>query len=155
MNKKNIYLGIVLLSFVIIKFTNPPIVKKISFINYDLYQKVFNRGEVKDVTIVDIDEKSIAKIGQFPWRRDVYSKILKNLNQHNPLAIAFDIVFSEKDKQNPQDLLLQLQKESDQFINVDVLNTNEIFVSSIKNSKVILPVIGEPKDNFVQNNSEP
>ncbi|MDC0875377.1 CHASE2 domain-containing protein [Candidatus Pelagibacter sp.] len=155
MNKKNIYLGIVLLSFVIIKFTNPPIVKKISFINYDLYQKVFNRGEVKDVTIVDIDEKSIAKIGQFPWRRDVYSKILKNLNQHNPLAIAFDIVFSEKDKQNPQDLLLQLQKESDQFINVDVLNTNEIFVSSIKNSKVILPIIGEPKDNFVQNNSEP
>ena len=102
-----------------------------------------------------IDEKSIAKIGQFPWRRDIYSKILNNLNQHNPSAIAFDIVFSEKDKQNPKDLLLQLQKESDQFINIEVPNTNQIFVDSLKKSKVILPVLGEPNDNYVENNSKP
>ena len=121
-DKKYIYLGSVFLLLIIIKFINPPIIQKISFINYDFYQKVFNRGEVKGVTIVDIDEKSIAKVGQFPWRRDVYSKILKNLNQHNPKAIAFDIVFSEEDKQNPKDLLLQLQKESNQLIDVDVLD---------------------------------
>ena len=134
---------------------NPSIVQKISFINYDFYQKVFNRGEVQNVTIVDIDEKSIAKIGQFPWRRDIYSKILNNLNQFNPSAIAFDIVFSEEDKQNPQDLLLKLQKESDQLISANVLNTNKIFIDSISKSKVILPVLGEPNDNFVENNSKP
>jgi len=77
-DRKYIYLGSVFLFLTIIKFINPPIIQKISFINYDFYQKVFNRGEVKNVTIVDIDEKSIAKIGQFPWRRDIYSKILKN-----------------------------------------------------------------------------
>ena len=133
-DKKYIYLGGVFLILILIKFINPPIIQKISYINYDFYQKVFNRGEVKDVTIVDIDEKSIAKVGQFPWRRDAYSKILKNLNKHNPKAIAFDIVFSEEDKQNPKDLLLQLQKESNQLIDVDVLDTNKIFVESIKNS---------------------
>ena len=154
-DKKYIYLGSVFLLLIIIKFINPPIIQKISFINYDFYQKVFNRGEVKNVTIVDIDEKSIAKVGQFPWRRDVYSKILKNLNQHNPKAIAFDIVFSEEDKQNPKDLLLQLQKESNQLIDVEVSDTNKIFVDSIKNSKIILPILGEPKDNFVKNNSKP
>ena len=154
-DKKYIYLGSVFLLLIIIKFINPPIIQKISFINYDFYQKVFNRGEVKDVTIVDIDEKSIAKVGQFPWRRDAYSKILKNLNQHNPKAIAFDIVFSEEDKQNPKDLLLQLQKESNQLIDVEVSDTNKIFVDSIKNSKIILPILGEPKDNFVKNNSKP
>ncbi len=154
-NKKYIFLSGIFLFLIIIKFFNPLIAKKISFINYDFYQKIFNRGEVKDITIVDIDEKSIAKIGQFPWRRDVYSKILKNLNQHNPLAIAFDIVFSEKDKQNPQDLLLQLQKESDLFTDVMVPNTNKIFIDSIKQSKVILPILGEPKDNLVKNNSKP
>ncbi|MDA9767999.1 CHASE2 domain-containing protein [Candidatus Pelagibacter sp.] len=154
-DKKYIYLGSVFLLLIIIKFINPPIIQKISFINYDFYQKVFNRGEVKDVTIVDIDEKSIAKVGQFPWRRDVYSKILKNLNQHNPKAIAFDIVFSEEDKQNPKDLLLQLQKESNQLIDVEVLDTNKVFVDSIKNSKIILPILGEPNDNFVKNESKP
>jgi len=83
-NRKYIYLGVIFLLLIIIKFINPPIIKKISFISYDFYQKAFNRGEVKDVTIVDIDEKSIAKVGQFPWRRDIYSKILYNLNQHSP-----------------------------------------------------------------------
>jgi len=154
-DKKYIYLGSVFLLLIIIKFINPPIIQKISFINYDFYQKVFNRGEVKDVTIIDIDEKSIAKVGQFPWRRDAYSKILKNLNQHNPKAIAFDIVFSEEDKQNPKDLLLQLQKESNQLIDVEVLDTNKVFVDSIKNSKIILPILGEPNDNFVKNESKP
>ncbi|MBT7984588.1 MAG: CHASE2 domain-containing protein, partial [Flavobacteriaceae bacterium] len=154
-DKKYIYLSSVFLLLIIIKFINPPIIQKISFINYDFYQKVFNRGEVKGVTIVDIDEKSIAKVGQFPWRRDVYSKILKNLNQHNPKAIAFDIVFSEEDKQNPKDLLLQLQKESNQLIDVDVSDTNKIFVDSLKNSKIILPILGEPNDNFVKNESKP
>ena len=154
-NKKYIYLGGVFLLLIIIKFINPPIIQKISFINYDFYQKVFNRGEVKNVTIIDIDEKSIAKIGQFPWRRDAYSKILKNLNQHNPQAIAFDIVFSEEDKQNPTDLLLQLQKETNHIIDIEVVDTNKIFIDSIKNSKIILPVLGEPNDNFVNNNSKP
>ena len=154
-NRKYIYLGVIFLLLIIIKFINPPIIKKISFISYDFYQKAFNRGEVKDVTIVDIDEKSIAKVGQFPWRRDIYSKILYNLNQHSPRAIAFDIVFSEEDRQNPQDLLSQLQKESDQFINIEVPNTNKIFIDSLKQSKVVLPILGEPKDNFVKNNSKP
>ena len=154
-SKKYIYLSVIFLFLIIIKFINPTIIQKISFLNYDFYQKVFNRGEVKDVTIVDIDEKSIAKVGQFPWRRDIYSKILKNLNQHNPKAIAFDIVFSEEDKQNPKDLLLQLQKESNQLIDIEVADTNKIFTESIKNSKAILPILGEPKNNFVKNNSKP
>ena len=155
MDKKYIYLSVIFLFLIIIKFTNPTIVQKISFINYDFYQKVFNRGEVQDVTIVDIDEKSIAKVGQFPWRRDIYSVILKNLNQHDPKAIAFDIVFSEEDKQNPKDLLLQLQKESNELIDIEVADTNKIFVDSIKKSKIILPILGEPKDNFVKNDSKP
>ena len=154
-NKKLISLSILFILLITLKVINPQIIQKLSFINYDFYQKVFNRGEVQNVTIVDIDEKSIAKIGQFPWRRDIYSKILNNLNQFNPSAIAFDIVFSEEDKQNPQDLLLKLQKESDQVISANVLNTNKIFIDSISESKVILPVLGEPNDNFVENNSKP
>ena len=155
MKNKFIYLSLTSLLLIILKLINPVLVQKISLINYDFYQKVFIKGNVKNITIIDIDEESIAKIGQFPWRRDIYSKILSNLNIHNPTAIAFDMVFSEKDRQNPQDLLLQLQKENDQFENVTVLNTNEIFNESLKNSKSILAIIGDSQDNLVQNNSKP
>ena len=154
-NKKLISLALLLIFFITLKVINPSIVQKISFINYDFYQKVFNRGEVTDVTIIDIDEKSIAKIGQFPWRRDIYSKILYNLNQYNPSVVAFDIVFSEEDKQNPKDLLIQLQKETDKLIDLEVTNTNQIFIDSLSKSKVILPILGEPNDSFVKNNSRP
>ena len=154
-NKKLISLSILFILLITLKVINPPIIQKLSFINYDFYQKVFNRGEVKNITIIDIDEKSIAQIGQFPWRRDIYSKILNNLNQHNPLAITFDIVFSEEDKQNPKSLLSQLQKESNQFIDIDVPNTNQIFVDSLSKSKVILPILGEPNESFIKNNSKP
>ena len=154
-NKKIISLALLLIFFITLKVINPSIVQKISFINYDFYQKVFNRGEVTDVTIIDIDEKSLAKIGQFPWRRDIYSKILYNLNQYNPSAVAFDIVFSEEDKQNPKDLLIQLQKETDKLIDLEVINTNQIFIDSLLKSKVILPILGEPNDSFIKNNSKP
>ncbi len=155
MKNKFIYLSLTSLILIILKLANPALVQKISFINYDFYQKVFVKGDVKNITIIDIDEESIAKIGQFPWRRDIYSKILSNLNVYNPAAIAFDMVFSEQDRQNPQDLLSQLQKEYDEFDNVSVLNTNEIFKESLKNSKAVLAIIGDSQDTSVQNNSKP
>lgn len=42
---------------------------------------MFNlRGEIKpkseSVIIVDIDEKSLRELGQWPWSRDILSKIL-------------------------------------------------------------------------------
>ena len=138
-----------------LKITNIDIVKKISLINYDFYQKTLVKGEVKNITIIDIDEKSIAAIGQFPWRRDVYAKILSNLNQFNPASVAFDIFFSEEDKQNPKNLLIELKKDNDISENIKVLDTNKIFIDEIKKTKVILPVVGTIKQNLVINNSKP
>ena len=150
---------IILIFFVILliflKITNIDIVKKISLINYDFYQKTLVKGEVKNITIIDIDEKSIAAVGQFPWRRDVYAKILSNLNQYNPASVAFDIFFSEEDKQNPKNLLIELKKNNNISENIEVLDTNKIFIDEIKKTKAILPVVGEIKKNIVINNSKP
>ena len=64
-NKKIISLGILLIFFITLKVINPSIIQKISFINYDFYQKVFNRGEVKNITIIDIDEKVLLRLANF------------------------------------------------------------------------------------------
>jgi len=140
---------------IVLKITNIDIVKKISLINYDFYQKTLVKGEVKNITIIDIDEKSIAVIGQFPWRRDVYAKILSNLNQYNPASVAFDIFFSEEDNQNPKNLLIKLKKYNNISENIKVLDTNKIFIDEIKKTKAILPVVGTVKKNLVINNSKP
>ena len=140
---------------IVLKISNIDIVKKISLINYDFYQKTLVKGEVKNITIIDIDEKSIAAIGQFPWRRDVYAKILSQLNQYNPASVAFDIFFSEEDKQNPKNLLIELKKNNNISENIEVLDTNKIFIDEIKKTKAILPVVGVIKKNIVINNSKP
>ena len=127
-NKKFIYLGCIFILFVLAKLINPLIIQKISLVNYDFYQNVLIKGEVENITIVDIDEKSLSIIGQFPWRRDIYATILDNLNKHNPGSIAFDIFFSEKDKQNPKNLLIELQKDNEELNTLSVIDTNKIFV---------------------------
>ena len=152
--KNFIFLTSVLIIFLTLKITNVDIVKKISLVNYDLYQKFLVKGEVKNITIIDIDEKSLAEIGQFPWRRDIYAQILKNINQYNPASIAFDIFFSEKDKQNPKNLLFELQKNNNQLEKINVLDTDEIFINSLKKSKVILPIVGTISAQ-INNNSKP
>ncbi len=153
--KNSILLISIIILLVALKISNIDIVKKISLVNYDLYQKLLVKGEVKNITIIDIDEKSIAAIGQFPWRRDIYAKILENTNKYNPASIAFDIFFSEKDKQNPKNLLIELKKNNNTLSNLEVLDTDKIFIEEIKKNKVILPIVGTIKKNLVVNNSKP
>jgi len=66
--------------------------KKISyyFLNY-------NNLTVSDkIIIVNLDDESIEKIGSFPFKRDVYTKTIENLNKKWAWVIAFDIIFSDK-----------------------------------------------------------
>jgi CHASE2 domain-containing sensor protein len=50
------------------------------------------------VSIVAVDEKSIAEIGQWPWRRDVLAQLVERLRDLGARVIAFDIILSEPDR---------------------------------------------------------
>ena len=149
MSKKLLSLIVICFLIIIYNFeTN--LKKRIGFLNYDLYQNIFEEDfSTNKVAIVDIDEKSIEKIGQFPWRRDVYSTILENLNSAEVSAIAFDIFFSEEDTQNPVKIFKEFNLNSE-----NILNSDKLFLSSIKNSNVILPLVGATKE-VKKNNFSP
>jgi adenylate cyclase len=50
------------------------------------------------IVIIDIDEKSLAAEGRFPWGRDKMAELLKQLaTQYKAKVIGFDIIFSEPD----------------------------------------------------------
>ena len=149
MNKK--LLSFIVICFLIIIYNfETNLKKRISFLNYDLYQNIFEEDfSTNKVVIVDIDEKSIEKIGQFPWRRDVYSTILENLNTAEVSVIAFDIFFSEEDTQNPVKIFKEFNLNSE-----NILNSDELFLGSIKNSNIILPLVGATKE-VKKNNFSP
>jgi CHASE2 domain-containing sensor protein len=54
-----------------------------------------------DILIVDINEASLAAMGQdygrWPWPRQVLGEFLENLERQRPKAVVFDILFSDPD----------------------------------------------------------
>lgn len=48
-----------------------------------------------DIVIVAIDEPSIARLGQFPWERDLTARVLNTISPALPKAIALDVLYSE------------------------------------------------------------
>jgi adenylate cyclase len=67
------------------------------------------RGEekIEEVTIVDIDNRSLEKLGRFQqWPRSYHARVIDYLRAGGAACIAFDILFSEPDKQPAEDSLL-------------------------------------------------
>ncbi|MDH4322443.1 MAG: CHASE2 domain-containing protein, partial [Desulfobulbaceae bacterium] len=60
------------------------------------------------VVIVDIDEKSLQALGQWPWPRDTVARLVDNLHAGNAKVIGFDIVFAEPDRTSPKRFVEQL-----------------------------------------------
>ena len=85
---------------------------------------MFNiRGEIEpksnSVIIIDIDEKSLQSLGQWPWSRDILSKILENLKNSEIAIIGLDIVFAEEDRTSPDKLLKKYNIENKNLPNFD------------------------------------
>ncbi|WP_440675950.1 CHASE2 domain-containing protein [Candidatus Pelagibacter sp. HIMB1593] len=146
------YLGLIFLALlVLIKIQDSNFVKRIENISYDIYQSIFEENsDFNDVLIVDIDEKSIGEVGQFPWRRDVFANLVDKLENLEASVISFDIFFSEEDKQNPSKILGELN-----ISNEGVLDSDQSLITAIQNSNVILPVLGDISVFDKMNNSKP
>ena len=50
------------------------------------------------IVIVDVDERSLAAFGQWPWRRDLIGKLIDRLRDLGASTIALDVIFAEPDR---------------------------------------------------------
>ena len=56
------------------------------------------------VIIVDVDEKSLTNVGQWPWRRDLVGQLVSRIRDGGAAAIALDIIFAEHDRYEGPDV---------------------------------------------------
>jgi len=75
------------------------------------------------VKIVDIDEESLRRQGQWPWPRTEVARLLKKLTDAGASAIALDIVFSEPDRTSPSQLASNLERDGAPQGVIDTLRT--------------------------------
>jgi adenylate cyclase len=67
---------------------------------FDQYQRwrPRERGAERLVRVVDIDDESIRRLGQWPWPRAEMAKLVETLADAKVAAIGFDVLFSETDR---------------------------------------------------------
>ncbi len=127
------------------------IVLSVVYIYYGSIVKVFDEGirdymfvvrgerpHNENIVIIDIDTESLEKIGQWPWSRDVVSKILTNLRDAGIGAIGLDIVFAENDRTSPHKILADYNTSIK-----NVKNYDEIFAHAIATTPTIVGYVFE------------
>jgi adenylate cyclase len=98
--------GALLLIAAWVSLQNVPIVDQLRNLVFDSYQRQRPREYRADlpVRIVDIDEESLKRLGQWPWPRDLMAHLVDRLGQLGAATVALDIIFAEPDRFSPTNL---------------------------------------------------
>jgi len=84
---------------------------------FDAYQALAPRQvESMPATVVEIDEKSLAALGQWPWPRTLLAQLVSAVAQQQPAAIALDILMPEADALSPEQVLSRTPHQSPAMI---------------------------------------
>jgi len=86
-----------------LKIWSPYIVENIQWSWFDTLHQQKGEFYVNDIVLVDIDEKTLETLGQYPLPRGNYSQLM--LDSHYSNTHVFSMVFSENDRTPNEDLL--------------------------------------------------
>ena len=129
------------------RIADPPPVEELRVRIFDAFQVIDPRVKTaRPVVIVDIDEKSLAKFGQWPWPRTRIADVVANLTRLGAVVIAFDIVFAEPDRLNPDvaaDTIRNLDDETRTKLRA-LPSNDQLFAEAMRNSRVVLGESGLP-----------
>jgi len=88
------------------------LVERIDLFFYDMRMRIAKVEMDPRIVIVDIDEKSIAELGRWPWSRDVVADLVTQMADHyQAQTIAFDVLFAEPDTSSGYATLQQLARD--------------------------------------------
>ncbi len=101
----------------ILQSLHPTILVEARNLIFDAYQRAAPRPyEEAPVRVVDIDDATLARLGQWPWPRTDMARLVRIIAQAGASAIATDIVFSEPDRTSPH---MDISKPSESMTHSD------------------------------------
>ncbi len=131
------------------KFYQISLVSQLDSIIYDTRLRLTMPDSVDTrIVILDIDEKSLAEIGRWPWGRDRVSELIKKLfDKYGLVMVGFDVVFAEPDSSSGLPVLDSLAKkefkDNAQFQSIlgqlrPMLDHDAMFAQTMKGRPVVL-----------------
>ena len=94
---------LLLVAALAVNAANPPFMRQLTSFTFDSLQRLKPRTYDPQipVRVVDIDDASLEKLGQFPWPRTTMAEIFVRLTNAGAAAIVFDGVLAEPDRTSP------------------------------------------------------
>ena len=136
----------ILVGLATLRIADPRPIEELRLRTFDSYQLVDPRKKTaRPVVIVDLDEKSLAKYGQWPWPRTRLAAMVTELTKLGAAAIGFDVLFSEPDRMNPAavaDTLNGLDESSQEKLR-SLPSNDQVFAEAIAKSRVVLAESGQ------------
>src|SRR4051794_19393788 len=100
---------------------------------YDtLLRSTRTRTPASRVVIVDVDERSLSTVGQWPWRRDVIATLIDRLRDMGASTIALDVIFAESDRYQRTESIERRVRDAARRTPDDVL------ADTLKDGRVVL-----------------
>ena len=121
---------------------------------FDIFQNISPRESIsgESVLILDIDEESLSKLGQWPWPRTILSDLVDKT--YLSAVLGFDVVFAENDRTGSSELK-KLYKNEESLLKIldQVPNSDNLFSNSIANHGTV--VLGAIPSNTLENSFKP
>jgi len=130
-----------LIFFVFFRIWDPAPLESFRLKVFDFYQTIYPRPQGPlPVAIIDIDERSLQALGQWPWPRTRLAELVRRTTKLGGVAIGFDVLFAEPDRLSPAlfaQSLNSLDKETKEKLQ-KLPSNDQIFAAAIKRSRVVL-----------------
>ena len=115
---------------------------------FDTYQLIDPREKTaRPVRVIDLDEKVLAKYGQWPWPRTRVADLINELTKLGAVAIGLDVMFFEADRMTPASI-------ADSFRDIDeatrerlhaLPSNDEVLAEAIQKNRVVLGETAMPR----------
>jgi adenylate cyclase len=139
--------------WIFIRLLDPLPLAALRNLAFDQFQRTYPRIPAEySVVIVDIDEKSLRELGQWPWQRTVLADIVDRLHAAGAAAIGFDVLFAEPDRLSPS-AIARTMRTDDPAVR-DALaalpDSDEAFANALARAPAVLGQSGSPSATVVR-----
>ena len=135
-------LGLLVLAIALQAFA-PPVLTQLQLMVFDQYQSLKPRVKTPlPVQVVDIDEESLAQLGQWPWPRNELARLVDVVSESGAAAVVIDVLLSEPDRLSPDVLGRMLpdwpEYQAAREVILDRVSHDELLAQSLSRANSVL-----------------
>ncbi len=119
---------------------DPPWLRTLRHVVFDQYQRWQPRPwQDTAVRVVDVDEESLARIGQWPWPRSRIAEMVARAQAAQAAAVGLDMIFGEPDRTAPRAMARAWNLPANQAAALAVLpDPDEVFATALRQGGTVL-----------------